>query len=255
MTFIDFRKAFDSIHRGKLMQILRAYGIPPLIVQSISNIYANTSAKVMSPDGETQTFSILAGVLQGDTLAPYLFIIALDYALRQAISGKEEQYGFTVTPRKSRRVGPVTQTDLDFADDIALLSNSVDQAQQLLLDVEQECRKVGLRLNAKKTEVMAFNIKEDINIKTLDDSLLAVKDDFKYLGSYISSTEKDIKIRKGQAWQAMHKLKNIWKSGMTDCLKRRLFVATIESIYYMVRRHGHSHPNRKPDLTDATHAC
>lgn len=44
MTFIDFKKAFDTIHRGKLMQILRAYGIPARIVQSISNVYANTSA-------------------------------------------------------------------------------------------------------------------------------------------------------------------------------------------------------------------
>ena len=230
MTFIDFKKAFDTIHRGKLMQILRAYGIPARIVQSISNVYANTSAKVLSPDGETKIFSILAGVLQGDTLAPYLFIIVLDYALRQAISGKEEQYGFTITPRKSKRVGPVMQTDFDFADDIALVSNNVEQAQQLLLRVEQECRKVGLGLNAKKTEVVTYNIKEDVKISTLNGSVLAVKEDFKYLGSYISSTEKDIRVRKGQAWRALHDLKKMWQSGMTDSLKRELFVATVESI-------------------------
>ena len=70
-----------------------------------------------------------------------------------------------MTLRKSRRVGPVTQTDIDFADNIALLSNSADQAQELLLDVKEECRKVGLRLKAKKTEVMAFSIKEDVKIK------------------------------------------------------------------------------------------
>ena len=66
------------------MKILTAYGIPYPIVNAIEAIYANTSAKVPSPDGETDTFSILAGVLQGDTLAPYLFIIVLDYALRRA---------------------------------------------------------------------------------------------------------------------------------------------------------------------------
>ena len=54
------------------MKILRAYGIPARIVQSISDVYDNTSAKVLTPDGETDTFPILASVLQGDTLAPYL---------------------------------------------------------------------------------------------------------------------------------------------------------------------------------------
>ncbi|XP_068707853.1 uncharacterized protein [Montipora capricornis] len=108
ITLVNFKKAFDSIHRGKLIKILWAYGIPAKIVQSISDIYSNTSAKVISPDGETDTFNIQAGVLQGDTLAPYLFVNALDYALRKVINGREEDIGFTIHPRRSRRVGPVT---------------------------------------------------------------------------------------------------------------------------------------------------
>ena len=95
MTFIDFRKAFDSIHRGKLMDILRAYGIPEKLVTAIAATYSETWAKVRTYDGITQPFQILAGVLQGDTLAPFLFIIALDYALRLAINGREEEMGFT----------------------------------------------------------------------------------------------------------------------------------------------------------------
>ena len=229
ITFIDFRKAFDSIHRGKLMKILDAYGIPKPIVNAISAMYANTSAKVLSPDGVTEPFPILAGVLQGDTLAPYLFIIALDYALRRAIDGKEEQLGFTVTPRKSRRVGPTVKTDFDFADDIALVSNLEDQAQELLHRVEGACGDVGLKLNAKKTEVMTFNI-DQVELKTLDGSTLAVTEDFKYLGSYIGSTEKDITVRKALAWRALHSLKKIWKSSASQELKRSLFRATVEAI-------------------------
>ena len=75
------------------MNILRAYVIPARIVQSISDVYDNTSAKVLTPDGDTDTFPILAGVPQGDTLAPYLFIIVLDYALRRAIKGKRNNVG------------------------------------------------------------------------------------------------------------------------------------------------------------------
>ncbi len=135
-------------------------------------------------------------MVQGDILAPYLFIIALDYALRQATEkGREEQLGFTVIPRKSRRVGPTLKTNFDFADDIALLSNLEYQAQELLHRLESAGSNVGLRLNAKKTEVMTFNT-EHVELKTLDGSALALNDDFKYLGSYMGSTENDIELER-----------------------------------------------------------
>ena len=50
-TFIDFKKAFDSIHRGKIAKVLRSYGIPDKLVKAINGSYANTRAKVYSPDG------------------------------------------------------------------------------------------------------------------------------------------------------------------------------------------------------------
>ena len=78
LIFVDFTKAFDSIHRGKMEQILLAYGIPKETVAAITILYRNTKIKVRSPDGDTEYFDIVAGVLQGDTLAPYLFIICLD---------------------------------------------------------------------------------------------------------------------------------------------------------------------------------
>ena len=72
------------------------YGITPTLLRAIEAMYTNTRAKVVSPDGETELFDITAGVLQGDTLAPFLFIIVLDYALRKATNGKEEDLGFTI---------------------------------------------------------------------------------------------------------------------------------------------------------------
>ena len=95
-------------------------------------MYTNTRAKVISPDGETEDFEITAGVLQGDTLAPFLFVIVLDYALRKAIGGKEDELGFTLKPRKSRRHPKIVLPDLDFADDIALLSDEINKAQERL---------------------------------------------------------------------------------------------------------------------------
>ena len=85
LLFVDFTKAFDSIHRGKMEQILLAYGLPKETVAAIMLLYRNTKVKVRSPDGGTEYFDIVAGVLQGDTLAQYLFIICLDYVLRTSI--------------------------------------------------------------------------------------------------------------------------------------------------------------------------
>ena len=89
-------------------------------------MYEGIRARVIAPDGETEFFSILAGVLQGDTLAPYLFAIILDYAMRKAIGGKEEELGFTLHRRRSRRHEPVILTDTDFADDIATISEEME---------------------------------------------------------------------------------------------------------------------------------
>ena len=89
LTFVDFSKAFDSIHRGKLMEILKANGIPTKIVDAISLLYKDTEAQVITPDGDTEFFEFS------------LFIIALDYALREAT--RETRPGFTLTLRRSSR--------------------------------------------------------------------------------------------------------------------------------------------------------
>ena len=99
-------------------------------------------------------------------------------------------------------------TDLDFANDITLLSDTVEQACTLLRVVEKECKNIGLGLNAKKTKVMSINIRaNEVNVKTMDGTQLAVLDNFKYLGSWAASTEHDIKIRRAEAWKvfARHK--------------------------------------------------
>ena len=59
LKFIDFKKAFDSAHRGK--KILAVYGIPSGIVSVIEQMYKGTRAKVLSPDGESKLFDIIAG--------------------------------------------------------------------------------------------------------------------------------------------------------------------------------------------------
>ena len=96
-------------------QILLAYGLPKETVAAIMILNRNTKVKVRSPDGDTDYFDIVTGVLQGDTLAPYLFIIGLDFVLRTSIN-KIKENGFKLTKKRSRSYPAKTITDADYAD-------------------------------------------------------------------------------------------------------------------------------------------
>ena len=98
---LPLTKAFDTINRKKMKEILIKYGIPEETANAIMMLYNNTRAMVRSPDGDTLFFQITTGMLQGDTLAPFIFIICLDYILKILLDNDRE-LGFTLTERRSR---------------------------------------------------------------------------------------------------------------------------------------------------------
>ena len=103
-------------------QILLAYSLPKETIAAIMMLYRNTKVKVRSPDGDTDNFDIVAVVLQGDTLAPYLFTISLNYVLRTSID-KIKENSLNVTKERNRSYSAKTITDTDYADDITLLAS------------------------------------------------------------------------------------------------------------------------------------
>ena len=208
-------------------QILLAYGLPKETVAAIKILYRNTKVKVRSPDVDTEYFDIVAGVLQGDMLAPYLFIICLDYVLRTSID-KIRKNSFEMTKKRSRRYPAKTITDAGYADDIAILANTPDQAETLLHSLERAAASIGLHVNAHKTEYMCYNQTGDIS--TLEGTPLKLVDKFTYLGSSVSSTVKNIDTRLTKTWTAIDRLSIIWKSDLTDKMKRSFFQAAVLSI-------------------------
>ena len=105
-------------------------------------MYKNTQAFVRSPEGDTEFFDIIAEVLPGDTLAPYLFIIVLDYVSRSLDQNKNLH--FTLRKQLSRRYPAEMLTDADFADDLVLLSNKIGNTKKLLKILENAAASVGL---------------------------------------------------------------------------------------------------------------
>ena len=133
-----------------------------------------------------------------------------------------------LTKKRSRRYPAKTITDADYADDIALLANTPNQAETLLHSLERTAAGIGLHVNAHKTEFMCFNQKGDIS--TLGGTSLRLVDKFTYLGSSVSSTEKDIDTRLTKTWTAIDRLSIIQKSDLTDKMKRSFFQAAVVSI-------------------------
>ena len=155
-------------------------------------------------------------------LAPYLFIICVDYVLRTSID-KIRENGFELTKKRSRRYTAKTITNADYANDIAILVNTPNKPETLLHSLEQATAGIGLHVNAHKTEYMCYN-------QTGDGTSLKLVDKFTYPVSSVSSTEKDIDIRLTKAWTAIDTLSIIWKSDLTDKMKCSFFQAAALSI-------------------------
>ena len=130
--------------------------------------------------------------------------------------------------RKEAKGTPQKITDADYADDLALLENTPNQAETLLHSLERGAAGIGLHVNAHKTEYMCYN--QTGNITTLDGASLRLVDKFTYLESSVSSTENDIDTRLTKAWTAIDRLSIIWKSDLTDEMKRSFFQAAVVSI-------------------------
>ena len=101
-------------------------------------------------------FDIVAGVLQGDTLASYLFIICLDYVLRTSIDLMKEN-GFKLAKERNRRYPAQTITDVDYTDELALQANTPALAKTLMHIMERAAGGISLHVNADKMEYMYFN--------------------------------------------------------------------------------------------------
>ena len=225
--FVDFRKAFDSVSREWLFDIPAAYGVPQEISKAIRAAYTNTTAQVITKDCNTEFFPLRLGVLQGDTLAPYLFIIVIDY-LMLTYNKNRENLGLTITQRLSRRFPATYFTGTDFADDIPLLPNSIEDAQYLLSLVIKTVKEVGLSINEDKTEYISYNTPNPRNDTILaNEKPLKKVNDFRYLGSWVDNSEKDTKTRKAEARAAIRKLDNIWKSDLPRKLKINFFRSTV----------------------------
>ena len=86
--FIDFEKAFDSLHRDSIWKIMRHYGIPSKLVKITKPLYTNFKSAVIYENQLMEPFKIKTGVKQGCILSPFQFIMAVDWLMKTTTKGK-----------------------------------------------------------------------------------------------------------------------------------------------------------------------
>ena len=220
VNFIDFQKAFDSVHRPILWKILASYGIPEKYINILKALYKSSSCCIKTANGHTEYFEIMSGLRQGCILSPFLFTIVIDFVMKRAM----DQVGFGISWGQTRL------TDLDFADDIALIAEEDGTMQRMTTRLEEHAAKVGLYISNNKSKVIRVGRYQNTQPITVEQKPLEEVSYFPYLGSYLSENgdiEIDVNTRLGKAAAVFQRLQRIWKTRSIGLRSKLLLYTSI----------------------------
>nr|VZI08543.1 unnamed protein product [Spirometra erinaceieuropaei] len=226
VCFVDFSAAFDSVHRESLWRIMALDGVPAKIIAMIKAYYRSTTARVLVRNNLSQPFGIRSGVRQGCILSPILFNNAIGWILGRAL---RESDGVEFAP--GHRL-----TDLDYADDIALLASSFGDLQSVVSRVNEVAKSAGMSINAGKTKVFSSCIPDQEKAPLgIDGCQLEEVDSFKYLGARLlpnGQSKDDIVSRIDAAcWVFSSLRKCLWnRRDLSIATKIRVYRAVVRSV-------------------------
>ena len=226
IVFVDFSKAFDTVGRTGLWQLLKKYGCPEKFTTMIEALHTGMMAKFSVGGEVSESFRVTNGVKQGCVLAPTLSSIFLSAMLDDAfrdigdgvyIQSRQSADLFNVAHFKAKtKTTRILMRELLFADDSALVAHSAEEMQKIVDAIFNASKKFGLKINIKKTEVLyqpnyTRTREEDIMV---DENKLNSVLEFTDLGSTISSDgciDDDIPRRMAKASASFGRLRQrLW---------------------------------------------
>lgn len=224
LAFIDFEKAFDSIHRSAIWKIMSEYGIPEKIIRIIRETYDDYECQVVHQNKLTDPFPVKTGVKQGCLLSPIIFLMVLDRIMKRVNENKRRGIRWNMTGRLE---------DIDYADDLCLLSHNIGDLKSKIKDLEEEGRRVGLKINEGKTKEMRINNNNNEDLEVNGGTIERVAK-FQYLGSIVAETggtDEDVVKRINKAKAAFAQLRPIWRSHqLRRNTKLRIFESNVKSV-------------------------
>ena len=211
VAFVDYEKAFDSVQTQAILTSLQEQGIEDVYIEIMKDIYTDSSVTVHLHK-ESEKIRIKRGVRQGDTISPKLFTATLESIFRRLN-----------WEHKGVKIDGEFLSNLRFADDIFLCTETPQELQQMLQELSDESRRMGLKMNIAKTKVMVVD-NTPININNV---LIENVQGYVYLGQHYSLKEKnqdkEIQRRIMAGWAAYAKHRDIFKSNLAICLKRQVY--------------------------------
>ena len=146
VAFVDYEKAFDSVQTQPILTSLQEQGIEDVYIEILKDIYTDSSVTVHLHK-ESEKIRIKRGVRQGDTISPKLFTATLESMFRRLN-----------WENKGVKIDGEFLSNLRFADDIFLCTETPQELQQMLQELSDESRQMCLKMNITKTKVMALAI-------------------------------------------------------------------------------------------------
>ena len=186
-VFVDYRQAYDSIHRPSLWNMLREFQVPEKIVKLAKMCYAGSRGRVRIGGELTDEFRVVTGLRQGCPLSCMLFNIALEWVMRH-------------TPPAPDSIALTNGLSLDrlaYADDCDLMGEGYRGRDEQLLNFNQAGQRAGLEVKESKTKAMKMSREQRTeDFIDLGGFMLEEVDDFRYLGSVMQSVNNlDLEIR------------------------------------------------------------
>ncbi|KAK6750239.1 hypothetical protein RB195_002311 [Necator americanus] len=217
LTFVDYEKAFDSVETNAILSALVDQGVDASYVRTLANCYERCTTRIQLFH-RPLTIPIGKGVRQGDTISPKLFTAALQWIMK---SLSWEERGIRVDGR--------FLSNLRFADDIVLFSSSTNEAETMLNELNEAGKRIGLRINRKKTQFMKNAYCEDGGVQ-FEGSQIVETSSYVYLGRSMNmenDLKEELNRRMRAAWAAFAAVRKATDQLTDQDLRAHLFDSTV----------------------------